>query len=149
VQGYWYAAEQFMAVFAALLGEPVRAAAHWNSAKDLKNRFNRDFWMDGENCVALGLDAEKRQIRSIASNAGQALATGIVNDEHLPRLVRRLFASDIFSGWGIRTLSSGNAAYNPLSYHLGSVWPVENATLLFGLRRFGFDAEALRLARAL
>jgi glycogen debranching enzyme len=149
VQGYWYAAEQLMAVLAAVLGEPGTAVAHWDAAQELKKRFNRDFWMDTENCVALGLDPEKRQIRSVTSNAGQALATGIVNDEHLPRLVRRLFASDIFSGWGIRTLSSQNPAYNPLSYHLGSVWPVENATLLFGLRRFGFDTEALTLARAM
>jgi glycogen debranching enzyme len=149
VQGYWFAAEQLMAAFAAILGEPSIALAHWNAAKDLKKRFNRDFWIEGENSIALGLDPDKRQIRSITSNAGQALATGIVSDEHLPRLVRRLFAPDMFSGWGIRTLSSKNPAYNPLSYHLGSVWPVENATMLFGLRRFGFDMEALALACAL
>jgi len=73
----------------------------------------------------------------------------VVDDDKLPRLARRLFQADMFSGWGIRTLSSAHPAYNPLSYHLGSVWAVENATILFGLRRFGFDAEALRLARAL
>ena len=77
------------------------------------------------------------------------MTTGVVDDDKLPRLARRLFQADMFSGWGIRTLSSAHPAYNPLSYHLGSVWAVENATILFGLRRFGFDAEALRLARAL
>jgi glycogen debranching enzyme len=71
-----------------------------------------------------------------------------VSDEHLPRVVDRLFAPDMFSGWGVRTLSSNHPAYNPVSYHLGSVWAVENATIAFGLRRFGFDARALELTRA-
>lgn len=145
VQGYGYAAEQFMAI----LGELRNAIAHWNTAREPKQRFDRDFWMEHESCIALGLDPKKQQIGSVTSNAAQALATGIVSDEHLAPLVRRLFAADMFSGWGVRTLSSNNPAYNPLSYHLGSVWPVENGTLLFGLRRFGFEAETLRLARAL
>jgi glycogen debranching enzyme len=85
----------------------------------------------------------------VTSNVGHCLATGILDRERLPRVVARLFAPDMFSGWGIRTLSSRHAAYNPLSYHLGTVWAVENATICFGLRRFGFDAEAVRLARAL
>src|SRR5438132_9833651 len=105
--------------------------------------------MEDEGCIAFGLDAEKRQIRSVTSNAGQCLTTGVVEDDKLPRLVRRLFQPDMFSGWGIRTLSAKHPAYNPLSYHLGSVWAVENGTILFGLRRFGFDAEALWLAHAL
>jgi glycogen debranching enzyme/NAD(P)-dependent dehydrogenase (short-subunit alcohol dehydrogenase family) len=149
VQGYWFAAEQLMAVFAGIMGEPGTALAYWNAAKELKERFNRDYWMESEGYIALGLDPEKRLITSITSNPGHALATGIISDEHLPRVVRRLMAPDLFSGWGIRTLSSRNPAYNPLSYHLGSVWPVENATMVFGLRRFGFDREALRLARSL
>ncbi|HKQ74211.1 MAG TPA: hypothetical protein VJ810_10965 [Blastocatellia bacterium] len=77
------------------------------------------------------------------------MTTGVVDDDKLPRLARRLFQPDMFSGWGIRTLSSAHPAYNPLSYHLGSMWAVENGTILFGLRRFGFDAEALRLSRAI
>lgn len=149
VQGYWFAAQQIMAVFCAVLGELRDAAAHLAHARELKRRFNRDFWMPAERCVALGLDADKRQIDAVASNCGQALTTGIVDDEHLRPLVQRLFEPDMFSGWGIRTLSTRNPAYNPLSYHLGTVWPVENATFLFGLRRYGFEAEAHRLARAL
>jgi len=149
IQGYYFAAQQFMAAFALALGSLGEARAFWNSAREFKRRFNRDFWMEDEGCVAFGLDAEKRQIRSVTSNAGQCLTTGVVDDGKLPRLARRLFQPDMFSGWGIRTLSSKSPAYNPLSYHLGSVWAVENGTILFGLRRFGFNAEALRLARAL
>jgi glycogen debranching enzyme/short-subunit dehydrogenase len=149
VQGYWFAAQQIMAVFSAILGNRADAVAHWKNAQDLKQRFNRDFWMPHERCVALGLDMNKRQIDSVTSNAGQTLTTGIVSHDHLPMLADRLFEPDMFSGWGVRTLSKKNPAYNPLSYHLGSVWPVENGTLLFGLRRFGFERHAAQLARAL
>jgi glycogen debranching enzyme len=95
------------------------------------------------------MDADKQLLRSAASNAGHCLACGIIDDTHLPRVVGRLFQPDMFSGWGIRTLSSDHIAYDPLSYHRGSVWPVENATIAFGLRRFGFDARALDLTQGL
>jgi glycogen debranching enzyme len=149
VQGYWFAALQIMAVASTVLGRFKDAAAYWKDANELKHRFNRDFWMPDQNCVALGLDPSKRQIAVVTSNAAQTLATGIVEKNKLAALVRRLFEPDIFSGWGIRTISSNNPAYNPLSYHLGNVWPVENATFLFGLKRFGFEQEVHRLARAL
>lgn len=149
IQGYHYAALQFMAVLATVLGTDGDARAWWAQAKELKARFNRDLWLDDESCVALGLDARKRVIRTLTANAGQCLTTGIVDDAHVPRLVRRLFQPDLFSGWGIRTLSTGNPAYNPLDYHLGTVWAVENGTTLFGLRRYGYDDRAVELARAL
>lgn len=149
VQGYYYVALQFMAGLSAVMGERRRALHLWREAAELKDRFNRDFWMEDEGFIAFGLDAEKRPIRTLTSNAGQCLPTGILSDEHIPRLVRRLFEPDLFSGWGIRTLSTGNPAYNPLDYHLGSVWPVENATILFGLRRYGLDDRAEQLSRAL
>jgi len=149
IQGYYFAAQQIMAVLSAAQGELGNARALWTAAKKLKQSFNRDFWIPEENCIALGLNAEKRQIKSVTSNASHCLTTGIVDKEKLPRLVRRLFQPDMFSGWGIRTLSTRNPAYNPVGYHLGDVWAVENATILFGLRRFGFDREALQLARAL
>jgi glycogen debranching enzyme len=114
----------------------------------LKERFNRDFWLDDDGYVAFGLDAEKRPIRALTSNGAHCLPTGIVRSDHIPRLVRRLFEPDLFSGWGIRTLSSRNPAYNPLDYHLGSVWPVENATILFGLRRYGFNERTYPRANA-
>ncbi len=149
LQGYWYAAQQLMAVLCAARGARADAKAHWKAAAELKRRFNRDWWLADERYVALALDPDKRPVRSIASNAGHCLTSGIVSDGHLPPLVGRLFAPDMFSGWGIRTLSSGHPSYNPVSYHLGSVWPVENATIVFGLRRFGFDARAVDLATAL
>ncbi|MGH7714352.1 MAG: amylo-alpha-1,6-glucosidase, partial [Gemmatimonadaceae bacterium] len=83
------------------------------------------------------------------SNAGHCLACGILDGDRLPRVVGRLFQPDMFSGWGIRTLSNAHRAYDPLSYHRGSVWAVENATIAFGLRRFGFDARAIDLAKGL
>lgn len=149
IQGYWYVSLQFMAVLSLVMGERARALELWRRARALKERFNRDFWMDDEGCIAFGLDAQKRQIRAVTSNAGQCLPTGIVNADHAPRLVRRLFEPDMFSGWGIRTLSTRNPAYHPLDYHLGSVWPVENATTLFGLRRYGFNDRTIELTRAL
>lgn len=149
VQGYYYVAQQFMAVLSAVMGDRSGAVSLWRDAKALKQRFNRDFWMAEEGFLALALDARGSPVRTIASNAGQCLATGIVSDEHVGPLVRRLFQPDLFSGWGIRTLSSANPAYNPLSYHRGSVWPVENGTIVFGLRRFGFVEETARLGRAL
>ncbi|MDP9348280.1 MAG: amylo-alpha-1,6-glucosidase, partial [Gemmatimonadota bacterium] len=149
IQGYWYAALQFMAALSVVMGARGDAVALWHQASALKERFNRDFWLEEEGYVALGLDRDKRPMRALTSNAGQCLTTGIVADESLPRLVRRLFQPDLYSGWGLRTLSTENPAYNPLSYHLGSVWAVENGTILFGLRRFGFDERALELARSL
>lgn len=149
IQGYYYASLQFMAVLSVVMGEREDSVALWKEAGSLKERFNRDFWLDDEGYVALGLDRDKRPLRTLTSNAGQCLTTGIVADENLPRLVRRLFQSDLYSGWGLRTLSTHNPAYNPLSYHLGSVWAVENGTILFGLRRFGFDDQAEELARSI
>ena len=97
--------------------------------------------------VALALDPDKRLVPAVSSNIGQCIATGIVDKDHLPAAVERLFAPDMFSGWGIRTLSSGHRSYNPMSYHCGSVWPVEQSTIAFGLRRFGFDARATELSQ--
>jgi glycogen debranching enzyme len=149
LQGYWFAAQQLMAFLSGAMGEYADAAAFWRSAGDLKERFNRDWWDEEEGSIVLALDPDKRPVRAVTSNAGHCIACGIVSDEHLPRTVGRLFAPDMFSGWGVRTLSSSHRAYNPLSYHLGTVWAVEQGTIALGLRRFGFDARALELAQAL
>lgn len=149
LQGYWYAAQQLMAFLSAAMGQYDDAKAFWRSASDLKTRFNRDWWDDEQGSIVLALDPDKRQIRAVTSNVGHCITCGIVSDEHLPRVVGRLFSPDMFSGWGIRTLSSRHHAYNPLSYHLGTVWAVEQATIAFGLRRFGFDTRALDIAHAL
>ena len=149
LQGYWFAAQQLMAFLSGALGNYTDAKALWQSASALKARFNQDWWDDEHGSIVLALDPDKRQVRGVTSNVGHCIACGIVRDDLLPRVVGRLFAPDMFSGWGIRTLSSRHRAYSPLSYHLGSVWAVEQATIAFGLRRFGFDARALDLARAL
>jgi glycogen debranching enzyme len=149
LQGYWFAAQQLSAVLSAVQGRFGDAKAYWASARDLKSRFNRDWWMADEGFVALALDPDKRPARSIGSNAGHCLTSGIIADEHIPSVVGRLFAPDMFSGWGIRTLASTHPSYNPIGYHLGSVWAVENATIGFGLRRYGFDVRFLDLMEAM
>jgi glycogen debranching enzyme len=149
LQGYWYVAQELMALLSWVMNAPEDAAAHRASAAALKERFNRHWWIEDEQFVALALDPGKRQVRAVTSNAGHCLACGIVDRERLPALVGRMFAPDLFSGWGIRTLSTQHAFYNPLSYHRGTVWAVEQATTIFGLRRFGFDARALDLTHAL
>ncbi|MGH7529764.1 MAG: glycogen debranching N-terminal domain-containing protein [Gemmatimonadales bacterium] len=149
LQGYWFVAQQLMAVLSWITGAREDARAFWRSAAELKERFNRDWWIAADASLALALDPDKRPIHAPSSNMGQCLATGLVTDAHMPALVGRLFAPDLFSGWGIRTLSSDHRSHNPIGYHLGSGWPVENATIVFGLRRFGFEVRALELARAL
>jgi glycogen debranching enzyme len=149
LQGYRYAAQELMGLMAWVRGERRAARGFWRSARALKRRFNRDFWMEDEGFYALALDADKKPVRAVTSNVGHCLATGILDRHRVPRVVARLMAPDMFSGWGVRTLSSAHRAYNPLSYHLGTVWAVENATICFGMRRFGAAAPAQRLARAL
>jgi glycogen debranching enzyme len=149
LQGYWFAAQQLMAVLSWTMGLRDDAREHRASAAALKERFNRDWWLEDDGFIALAMDSGKRLVRAASSNVGHCIASGIVSDEHLPRVVERLFAPDMFSGWGVRTLTAEHVAYNPLSYHLGSVWAVENATIAFGLRRFGFDERALELTRAM
>ncbi len=149
LQGYWYAAQQLMGVLAWVLGERRRARRLWRAARDLKRRFNRDFWVPEERFYGLALDPDKQLVTAATSNVGHCLACGIIARERLREVVDRLLAPDLWSGWGIRTLTTRHPAYNPLSYHLGSVWPVENATICFGLRRTGFGAEAVRVAEGL
>src|SRR5438105_2713177 len=149
LQAYWFAAQQMMAVLSWVVGARTDARAYWRSARKLKQRFNRDWWIDDARCVALALDPDKRRVPAVSSNIGHCIAAGIISDAHLPAVIDRLFAADMFSGWGIRTLSSAHGSYNPLSYHRGTVWAVEQATIAFGLRRFGFDDRALELSKAL
>jgi glycogen debranching enzyme len=138
-----------MAMMSWVMGAREDARGHRQSAAALKERFNRDWWVEDQHFYALALDPAKRQVRAVTSHVGHCLASGIIDRERLPAVVERMFAPDIFSGWGVRTLSTGHAFYNPLSYHRGTVWAVEQATIVFGLRRFGFDARALDLAQAL
>lgn len=149
IQGYWYAAKLLMAEVFFALGDRSRALDLARSAADLRRRFTERFWMPDERFIAFALDAQKRQVKSIVSNAAHCLATGIVDRQHATDVVRRLMAPDMFSGWGMRTLSADHPSFNPFSYHLGSVWPVENATAAFGMMRYGFHNEAAALARGI
>jgi glycogen debranching enzyme len=149
LQGYWYSAQALASVMSAALGHLDDAVAYGRSAAALKERFNRDWWVERESCFALALDPDKRAVGAVTSNVGHCLATGIIDRDHLGPVVGRLFAPDMFSGWGIRTLSSDHAYYDPISYHRGTVWAVEQGTTVFGLRRFGFDARAIELATAM
>lgn len=149
VQALYYAAKQALGLAFIAAGERDRGAELLASAAELKRRFNDRFWMPDKAYVALALDPEKRLVRSVASNAGQCLTYGILDTDKAAAVAARLMAPDMFSGWGIRTLSSGHPAYNPLAYHLGTVWPFANALIGFGLKRYGFTSELHRLARAL
>ena len=149
LQGYWYIAQELMGLLSWVMDAGGDAAAYRTRASALKERFNRDWWVDAEQFYALALDPDKRQVRAVTSNVGHCIACGIIDRDRLPAVVGRMFAPDLFSGWGIRTLSANHAFYNPLSYHRGTVWAVEQASIAFGLRRFGFDARALDVARAL
>ena len=115
----------------------------------LRKRFNRDFWMEAKGCYALALQKDGRPAAVVSSNPGQALWTGIADEEKAHRTIDRLMAPDMFSGWGVRTLSEKERAYNPISYHLGTVWPHDNSILASGFRRYGRDEEALRIFQGL
>ena len=149
LQGYWYVAQELMALLCTFMGASDDAMAYHREAAALKERFNRDWWVPEEHFFALALDPDKRPVRAVTSNVGHCLATGIIHRDRVPAVVGRLFAPDMFSGWGVRTLSSTHAYYDPLSYHRGTVWAVEQGTIVFGLRRFGFNARVFELTRAL
>lgn len=149
IQAYWYAGLQQAAVAFFAAGDRGYALDLLRKAHQLKQRFDEAFWMEDAGFYALGLGPDKDQIRSITSNPGHLLATGIVPREKGKRVVERLMAPDLFSGWGIRTLSSENPSYNPFSYHRGSVWPVENGTFALGFGRYGYFEELHRLAEAI
>jgi len=147
LQGYVYDAKLRMAEVFAALGEGDRAQVLREQARALQQQFDQAFWMEDEGFIAYGLDPQKRQIKTIASNAGHCLWSGIVLPERAERVVRRFFEDDMWSGWGIRTLSSANPAYNPFEYQLGSVWPHDNGIIAAGFKRYGFHDEASRVAR--
>ena len=149
LQGYVYDAKLRMGDVYETLGRPVDARRLRRQASELFERFNETFWWEEEGTYYLGLDGQKRPIRTVASNAGHLLQSGIVPPERAGRVVTRLMADDMWSGWGIRTLSSDHPAYNPFSYHTGTVWPHDNAMIAGGFRRYGFEAEAARVAKGM
>lgn len=149
VQGYVYAAKRAAAVLAERLGDRESSATYKRQAIELRAKFNHDFWCEELGTFALALDGEKRQCRVRTSNPGHALATGIVNHEHSGPLAQTLMADTSFNGWGVRTVATTEARFNPMSYHNGSLWPHDNAMVASGLARYGFKDHALRILTGL
>ncbi len=149
LQGYVYDAWMRMAELFDALGRPERGAELRAKAARLHERFNDAFWDEAGGFYAYCLDGEKHPVLTVASNVGHCLWSGIVRPDRAARVVERLMAPDMWSGWGIRTLSAEHRAYNPYSYQNGSVWPHDNAIIALGFRRYGFTAEAGRIARDL
>jgi glycogen debranching enzyme len=148
-QAYLYAAKRGLADLYAIDGETERAATLRAEAAALAERFERDFWMENEGCYAQALDGNKKQVPAVTSNAGHALWAGIARPDRARRVAERLMAPDMFSGWGVRTLSSTYPTYNPMSYHNGSVWPHDNSLIAQGFVRYGFREEANAIVEAL
>lgn len=149
VQAYVYDAYMARAWMAYDAGDAPLASELADRAAQLKARFNEQFWMPDRGYYAIALDGKKRQVDACASNMGHCLWVGLVDDDKAPLVAERLMSPEMFSGWGVRTLGTDMGAYNPASYHNGSVWPHDNAVIAAGLMRYGFVAEAQRISTAL
>ncbi len=147
LQGYVYDAWLRMAKMYEALGNPARADRLRVKAAKLFEQFNAAFWDEAGGYYAYALDGDKKQVLSVASNPGHCLWSGIVPPDRAARVVKRLMAPDMWSGWGIRTLSADHVSFNPYAYQLGSVWPHDNSIIATGFKRYGFHAEAARVAR--
>ncbi|MEO8438092.1 MAG: glycogen debranching N-terminal domain-containing protein [Chloroflexota bacterium] len=150
IQGYAYDARVRAARLARRVwGDPALADRLESDAAAMRDRFDRDYWIEERGYYALALDADKRQVDSLTSNIGHLLWSGIVPPERAATIAGRLTGPELSSGWGVRTMSSGDAGYNPIEYHNGTVWPHDTAIVAEGLRRYGHRDEASRLALAL
>ena len=147
LQGYAYDAWLRMAEAFEYFGQLEAANRLRKKAAELRQRFEELFWCDGSQFYAYALDGDKKQVQTIASNPGHLLWSGIVDRERAARVMARLMEPDMWSGWGIRTLSSDNPAYNPFSYQNGSIWPHDNGIIALGFRKYGFAKEAGMIAR--
>ncbi len=148
VQGYMYAAKKGIADVYEALGDPERARQLREEAITLRRRINADFWIP-EGYYALALDADKKPARVVTSNAGQLLWSGVPSQARARRQIDRTMRNDMFSGWGIRTISSSARRYNPMGYHLGTIWPHDNALIMAGFKRYGAEAELNEIATAI
>jgi glycogen debranching enzyme len=147
LQGYAYDAKLRGARLARLVWrDPTFAETLERQAADLKRRFNRDFWVEDGEYFAIALDANGRRVDSLTSNNGHLLWSGIVDKAKAKAVAQQLMGERLFSGWGVRTLAVGEGRYNPIGYHNGTIWPFDNSFVAWGLRRYGFKAEAARIA---
>ena len=149
VQAYVYAAKRMASCCARRLGRGAMADKLDAEAERLATRFEATFWCPEIGTYALALDGEKQPCRVRSSNAGQVLFTGIASRERAVQVARHLLQPDFFSGWGIRTIAHGEARYNPMSYHNGSIWPHDNALIALGLARYGQKAAIATLFEGL
>ena len=149
VQGYVYAAYLARALCAEEAGDHEYAARLQERARDLRERFNRDFWIEERATFAMALDREKQPVDAITSNIGHLLWTGIVEPERAAAVARCLMGPAMYSGWGVRTLATECVGYNPIGYHVGSIWPHDNAIIAAGLMRYGFVREACTLIESM
>jgi glycogen debranching enzyme len=149
VQGYAYAAYLARSHFAREAGDEVLAAEWVSRAEVIKRRFNEEFWLPEQGYFAMALDRDKRPVDALGSNIGHCLWTGIVDEDKAASVAAHLMSPAMFTGFGVRTLSSDMGAYNPVSYHNGSVWPHDNAIIANGLMRYGFIEDAQRIALGL
>lgn len=147
IQGYVYDAKLRCARLARhFWNDPALAEKLEQQAADLKRRFNEDFWIAERNFFALAIDGSGRKVDSLTSNIGHLLWSGIVADEKVQPCVNHLMSEQLFSGWGVRTMAEGEGGYNPIGYHVGTVWPHDNSIIAWGLRRYGYREEAARIA---
>jgi glycogen debranching enzyme len=149
VQAYVYAAKIRLSELAKIRQESELATRWQEEAQLLKQHFNKDFWIADQDFIALALDGAGQQVDGIGSNPGQCLQHGILDSEKAKSVAERLRAPDLFSGWGIRTLSNQSPAYNPIGYHTGSVWPHDNSLITMGLRAVGAIDQALEVAEGI
>jgi glycogen debranching enzyme len=149
VQGYTFAARRAGAELARVLGHAERAEQLERAAEGLREQFERAFWCEDLGTYALALDGEKRRCAVRASNAGHCLWTGIAGPVRARRTAQALLEERSFSGWGVRTLDAGEARYNPISYHNGSVWPHDNAIIALGMARYGFKHGVVQITNGL
>jgi glycogen debranching enzyme len=147
LQGYAYDAKMRGARLARLVWKDGALAERLeDEAADLKRRFNRDFWVEDGQYFALALDPEGGQVDALTSNNGHLLWSGIVDKSKARAVAAHLLGDRLFSGWGVRTLAEGEGRYNPIGYHVGTVWPFDNSFIAWGLRRYGFKDEAAQVA---
>ncbi|GCF10470.1 glycogen debranching N-terminal domain-containing protein [Dictyobacter arantiisoli] len=147
IQGYVYDAKRRCARLAReIWHDPSFAERLEKEAADLKHRFNRDFWLEQKGHFALAIDGDGRKVDTLTSNIGHLLWSGIVDDDKIESCVRHLMSERLFSGWGIRTMATGEGGYNPISYHNGTVWPHDNSLIAYGLARNGYRQEATQVA---
>ena len=147
LQGYAYDAKIRGARLAReVWGDEELASRLEKQAAELKRRFNREFWIADDEYFALALDKGSKQVDALSSNIGHLLWSGIVDKSKAKAIARHLLSPRLFSGWGVRTLAEGEGRYNPIGYHVGTVWPFDNSFIAWGLRRYGFKDEAAQIA---